>query len=254
MKKFIHSIAAVVIVLSNVPASISSEPFEISFTITGPKAGINYVRADLYKEDTTNYFGDTYNGSEWYSGSDGLKYFPVTIDQNSSASGMVKVRLGSPSSTDYPGPGKYKLRIKRYTTSGSAATDDEVPSDIQITYTTPSPSPTLASNPTKTPSAIPSPTSSPTPTATPHSMRTLTPDDEGFDSTTPMAEVLAAKDEVSATSGPSATPIKSEKSAQSSAFPFVSVGLVCIGLGFVGIPLWPFVRAKIKDYNGRNAH
>lgn len=163
---FPKKVLAVTITLNSYPTSVSSEIFNVDVTVSGATNATNYLRVDLYKDGTTNYFGETYNGSDWYSGSDGKNYFPVTI-QNSSASATLQAQIGNPNTTDYLGPGTYKLKIRRYTSSGSQSQNDvQTPIDIQLTYSTPTPTPTQTptASPTNTPTSTPSPTPKPTPT------------------------------------------------------------------------------------------
>ena len=135
---------SVIIVINSFPSSISKDSFNINVTISGAKAGTNYLRAELYKDGSKNYFGETFNGASWYGGSDGTQYFPVQIT-GASSSATFEGRLGEVSSTDYLGSGTYKLKIKRYTSSGSAASgDDENPVDISINYDLSTPVPTAS--------------------------------------------------------------------------------------------------------------
>lgn len=167
------NIYAVSITVNSCPSTISSEIFTVEASISGATNATNFLRIDLFKEGTTNYFGETYNGSDWYNGSDGKNYFPVQI-QNSSASASIQAQLGNPSSGSYPGPGMYKLRIRRYTASGSQSNNDvQTPVDIELTYVLPTPTPT--ETPTPVPTATATPTSTPTPTTTPTSTKTPTP-------------------------------------------------------------------------------
>lgn len=140
---FAKPVLAVTVTTSNIPSTITDQSFNFNVSITGAGAGTNYLRVDLYKDGTFNYFGDTYNGTIWYNGSAGTQYYPIVIVSGQTWSGSVQGRLGSPSSGDYPGPGAYKLKIRRYTNSGKASTGDTQTSrDISITYTAPTPSPT----------------------------------------------------------------------------------------------------------------
>lgn len=133
---------AVSITASNIPSSITDQSFTINVSISGAFAGINYLRVDLYKDTTTNYFGETYNNSSWYNGSDGKQYFPITIISGQTWSSTVQARVGNPSSTDYPGSGAYKLKIRRYTSSGSQSSGDtQTPQDVTISLTSYTPSP-----------------------------------------------------------------------------------------------------------------
>jgi hypothetical protein len=116
----------VIIVINSIPASVTSAPFDVNLMIKGAKPGTNYLRAQIYKEGTTNYFGETFNGKDWYSGNDGKNYFPVQIN-SSSTSTTIQVKAENTEA------GSYKLKIKRYTASGSlASNDDEKEADIQI--------------------------------------------------------------------------------------------------------------------------
>lgn len=160
---------AVSITVTGAPASAGEEEFSLNVTVEGAGNGTNYLRIDLYQDGTTNYFGETDNGSYWYNGSDGKQYAPVQI-ASSSANLAVKAKIGEPTLSAYPGPGNYKLRIRRYTSSGNQASNDsQTPVNISLTKTWPSPSP----SPTPTPSPSPSPSStiipspSPSPTLTP---------------------------------------------------------------------------------------
>lgn len=159
---------AVTITTSNIPTSIGIDPFTISVLVTGPNPGTNYLRVDLYKDGTTNYFGETNNGSDWHSDSTGTNYFPITIDSSGTASAQLTARLGNPSNNDYPGPGDYKLKVRRYTSSGNSADDTQTAANINIGYTFPSPTPL---SPTSTPNPSPTSTATPAPTAIP----TVTP-------------------------------------------------------------------------------
>lgn len=145
-------VKAVTLSYSNVPSTINSDPFTISVTVDGASTGINYLRVDLFKENTSNYFGETYNGSSWYGGSEGIHYYPVTIDDTRIATASVQARVGHLSLGDYPGPGHYKLRVRRYTNSGNAAGSDELsPVSVEITIPAASPEPTPEATPKSSP-------------------------------------------------------------------------------------------------------
>ena len=166
---FPSSIQAVSVTINSFPSSISSDIFVVEASVSGATNATNYLRIDLYKEGTNNYFGETYNGSDWYFGSEGKSYFPIQV-KNSSASATIQAQIGNPSTNDYPGPGTYKMKIRRYTSSGSSSSNDtQTPVDVQLTYVLPTPTPTESPTPTSTPTLTntPSPTQSPTPTKTP---------------------------------------------------------------------------------------
>jgi len=152
---FAPPIHAVTVSILNSPSTVSSDPFEITAQVEGASIGTNYLRVDLYQDGTSNYFGDTNNGTEWYSGSDGKQYFPIEIIDDNPTIATLSARLGEPTFTEYLGPGNYKLRLRRYTASGSSGSGDLQSVDLGITYERP-PSPTPT--PTTTPTPSPSPT------------------------------------------------------------------------------------------------
>lgn len=172
---FPQSVLAVDVAISNFPPTITSDTFNVDVSISGASTGTNYLRVDLYKDGTSNYFGETYNGSSWYNGSEGINYFPIQI-QDASASATLQARIGNPSANEYTGSGVYKLKIRRYTNSGNPASgDNQNPVDIQINYSTPSPTAAPTSTPTNAPAPIPTKTSTPVPTKSPTSKPTPTP-------------------------------------------------------------------------------
>jgi hypothetical protein len=163
---FTGKVLAVTLDVSNIPATISASPFSVTVSILGANVGKNYLRVDLFKDGTINYFGETYNGSEWYTGSTGTSYFPIDIVSSSAtASADVPAQIGAPSSTDYLGSGQYKLRIRRYTSASSYSAGN--PYDIYIDLPTPTPTPSPSPTPSPTPTPTPTPTKTPTPIASP---------------------------------------------------------------------------------------
>ncbi len=152
---------AVTVTINQYPPLVSNDPFSIDVSVLGASAGKNYLRADLYKDGTSNYFGETFSGSDWYGKSDGQKYFPIDIaDSKSTASANFQVRIGTPTAGEFPGAGSYKLKIRRYTSSGNpASSDDQSPVDIQINYS----SPIATTNPTSNPTSTKTTTKTPTP-------------------------------------------------------------------------------------------
>lgn len=149
--------AVVTITTSNIPSTITDESFTINVSVSGASAGTNYLRIDLYKENTTNYFGETYNNTSWYGGSTGTQYFPITIVSGQTWSGTVQGKVGTPTSTEYLGSGAYKLKIRRYTSSGSPTSNDQqTPQDITINISSSSPSPSPSTISTFTISNVPS--------------------------------------------------------------------------------------------------
>lgn len=155
---------AVTTTITNYPSSISNEPFTIEVSISGAGAGTNYLRADLYKEGSTNYFGETYNGISWYGGSDYIQYFPITIQSGASASANFQARVGEPTTSEYDGPGNYKLRIRRYTSSGGYSSSEANNGSVSLNINVSTPTPTPTSTPTSSATiSTPTPTKTPTP-------------------------------------------------------------------------------------------
>lgn len=169
-------VAAVTTKITEFPNSISLEPFRLTVTINGAAAGTNYLRLDLYLDGSKNYFGETFNGETWYGESEGSKYLPITIEKEATWSGVLLGRLGQPSGAEYPGPGSYKARVRRYTGSGNYNADEAnagaVVTTIDVKSATPTPPKPTSSPPTQAPTKQPaSPVSTLHPTVKP----TLTP-------------------------------------------------------------------------------
>lgn len=166
------AVHAVQITLSNLPATISTDSFTLTASVSGALAGTNYLRVDLYKDGTSNFFGETLVGSNWYGGADALSYMPITLQSGIAWSGQVQARIGTPSLTAYDGLGNYKLRVRRYTSSGNYNSDEANASAVTITILVPTvtPTPMPTDEPTRTPTPtrtpIPTPTKNPEPTDT----------------------------------------------------------------------------------------
>ena len=194
---------AVSIAIDQYPASVSDQPFTINISLQGASQGQNYVRADLYKEGTSSYFGETNNGTDWYGGSTGTQYYPLTVvDSKTTATAPLQVRIGTPTAAEYPGPGNYKLRIRRYTLSGNVASgDQQTPVDIAITLELPTPT----STPEPTATRTPTPSKTPTPTRSPTPSKTPTPIKASTATKVPTQKVLAANMQVTAKPSPTIT-------------------------------------------------
>ncbi len=206
----IKSVFAVTININQYPSSISSDPFNVNVFVSGASEGQNYLRVDLYKDGTSNYFGETNNGISWYGGSDGKQYLPITIDSSKMATMSVQARIGVPNSTEFSGAGNYKLKIRRYTSSGNpASSDQQNPADVHINFSlptfTPIPSPT--SKLSATSKANPTQTKTPTAavkTEVPSSEQTALIDEDIEISTTAPTSILGISTQ-------SATPTSDEE-------------------------------------------
>lgn len=236
---------AVSVLVTDIPSSVSTDPFPLQISITGANPGTNYLRIDFYKEGTTNYFGETYNGSSWYGGSDGSLYFQIEIGE-STASATLQARIGGPSLLEYPGPGYYKIKVRRYTSQSVYTFSD--PYDIQITYnpTTPTPTstPVPTSTPTSTPTPMPTPTKAPIPKPSPKPSPTEI--SESIDTQEEKrSDVLGLREGLSE---PSPSPLV--QGASEKKFPLAAILLIVGGLiimGGAGFTL--FRKIKAEGYN-----
>ncbi|MBI1863849.1 hypothetical protein HYS03_01435 [Candidatus Woesebacteria bacterium] len=132
---FPKKIFAVTLTISDAPSQISNDPFEFNVLIEGARPATNYLEIAIFKEGTTDYFGQTWNGSGWYSGSDAKSYFPITIASSASTSARLKGRVEDAIS------GNYRLKVRRYTQSGNLASNDKITLvDLIINIKTPPPS------------------------------------------------------------------------------------------------------------------
>ncbi|CAN5317745.1 hypothetical protein BH10PAT1_BH10PAT1_3960 [soil metagenome] len=212
------------VVINSFPSNISNDAFDINVTIKGAKSGINYLRAEFYKDGTNNYFGETFNGKDWYSGNEGQNYYSVEV-KSANTETIVKARIGNPNLDNYPGAGIYKLKIKRYTASGNAANDSENAVDIQINYNLETPTPTI--EPTIAPTFSPIPTVIETPKPTP--------------------QVLAVQTEIS----PSPISIVESKSVikAKNSFPYIPAICFAIGLFLIGITIYMlYNKVNVRDF------
>lgn len=247
----INHVQAVTLTYSNIPSTISSDSFNLNITVDGASPGTNYLRIDLYKEGTNNYFGETQIGGNWYRGSEGNQYIPITIGSDKIATAAVTGRVGQPSLSDYPSPGDYYLRIRRYTESGNpAGSDEQTPIKVNITAPAASPTPSPEPTPKSTPSPSPSPTTSPSlrpsPRPRPRLLNTPRTTLSTESVSTPSPEVLGdAKIEKSILS-PANTPLEATSSGSiaipAGALLVVGGGILSGAAGFLA-----FKKTQVKD-------
>jgi hypothetical protein len=204
------------VVINSFPTNITSDPFNVNVTVTGAKSGTNYLRVELYKDGSNDYFGETFNGKDWNSDSIGEDYSPIVI-KSATTSATIQGRIGDPTNGQYSGSGIYDLKIKRYTASGNAASDAEDAVQVQINYNlatlTPAAIPTSNSHMALTQTLIPA-----TVLDTPKIITTSSP------------EVLAQPTPEATAGG-----LKSYEDPQS--FPIFPAFIFATGLFFVGIVL-----------------
>ncbi|MFH0937215.1 MAG: hypothetical protein V1808_02895 [Candidatus Daviesbacteria bacterium] len=232
---FYHPVLAVTVDISNAPSSITDQPFEFNVSVSGAGSGTNYLRADFYQPGTTNYFGYTFNGNDFYTGSDYAQYLPITINPEGSASATIKAKL-DPSSSSFKGAGSYNLKVRRYTSSGSSYTwSNETTVNVNYSLPTSTPIPAPTSAPTDTPTPTSSPTNTPTPTSTskPSPTKTPTPKPSPTKTKTPTPEPSIPSSilgTASANLSPTSTPVPQ---AQTSSSPLKNILLVGGGLIFL---------------------
>jgi hypothetical protein len=152
---------SVTVNITNFPVIVTDEPFTLTASISGATAGTNYLRVDIFKESTSNYFGETFNGSDWYGGSSFTSYYPISIQSGVFWSGSLQGRVGSPTQTEYDSQGTYKIRLRRYTSGGGTSSSEANLSSVPVSIVFPTQTPTPLP-PTNTPT--PTPTLKPTPT------------------------------------------------------------------------------------------
>lgn len=161
------SICAVSVRIIAIPSSITTDPFTVTASISGAASGTNYMRVDVYKDGTSNYFGETYNGNDWASGGSGKDYYPITVQTGVSWIGDIQARIGSVTSSEYDGQGTYSMRLRRYTNSGGSGSEDANLSAVPIVIAVPTQTPTIAPTETQKVTSIASPTNTTFPIHTP---------------------------------------------------------------------------------------
>ena len=155
---------------------------QVNLSLQGQSNKIYYLESAFRPENSTRYFGETWNDIDWIPYLSSTNYQTlkqIITDQSGNWSGTVSAKLDT-SDPLYTGPGSYTLRLKRFTESGSSNTWADTDYQINVVEELSSPSATLSSydsssesvtladvadSPTPTPSQIPTP--SPTPMATP---------------------------------------------------------------------------------------
>ena len=68
---FFNEVLGVNVSINKYPEEIGNDEFEVTVLVEGARKGNNYLRVDLFQEGTIKYFGETFNGSDWYGGSTG---------------------------------------------------------------------------------------------------------------------------------------------------------------------------------------
>ena len=247
---------AVTVTITNFPATITDEPFTITASISGASSGTNYLRVDLYKEGTQNYFGETFNGSDWYGDSTYSQYLPIVVQSGITWNGTVDGRIGSPTGTEYDGNGTYKLRLRRYTGGGGNTASEANNSAVTISINLPAPTGPPTNTPTST--NTPTPTNIPTPTKTPTPKPSLTPTLNPSSKLTPtttsgvLGENTQSLSKNSEKADKEAPKIEASSLQNKPLFPliFIFIGVIFLILCVIVI-FYPFLK-KLKEekFNG----
>ncbi len=218
--------------------------FSLSATMSGLSKNATYrLRIALAQSGTTNYFGSTYDGSNWHDGSitDG-NYIAVTTDNSGAWWGDMQGKVDSEDPNFTTGSGSYDLKIGRYTQTGTSATwSDPVQVSIAVPPTntpTPTNSPTLTQSPTNTPR----PTLTIVPTSTSIPTKIIISNILSPTIATSSADILAASDEaIFDVLSPTPAPSKILQQKKQSSFPwFFTLGgvIFLLACGIFGFQRW----------------
>lgn len=229
--------------ITSYPSSINIDTsFKLNVEMTGLSSNTLYrLRIVLASTGTSNYFGSTFNGTDWYNGTpspiDYSKFLTITTDANGEWQGEITGKVES-SDSNYNGigPGTYDLKVGRYTQSGSTATWSNVvqtsllaPTATPIPSSTPTPIKTPTPTPTpKVPTKTPTPTLSKAATSTPTKKPTVSK--EPTEVPDPTA-VLGARDSADDTSSSDTESKNDETLVKGTSAEGISLGTILIILG-----------------------
>ncbi len=243
---------AVTVAITNYPSAVGIDSFLINVSILGASPGTNFIRVDFYKDGTSNYFGETFNNSDWYSGSDGKQYFPITIiDSKSTASASLQTRIGSPNSNEYNGPGAYRMRVRRYTNSGGQGSEDPMLSSVPININIP----TNTLTPTISPTFQPTSTSIPTPTLSPTSTKIPTITVSKNISPTDILDIEVLSESTKSSGNKVENPKKDSQvdKSQKTDNTLIPKILILVGIVFLLacaiVIAYPYIQAFVKEKN-----
>lgn len=237
------------------PTSITSPDQEVSVkvnvSINSDDGTIYYLRGVFAKDDSTNYCGYTWNGTNWFSGpystDEGWKKFLSVTISSQSATATLKAKIDSTDS-GCKESGSYKFKVQRFTASGSPNFDDQNIQSLSVSLPslTPTPNPTNTPVPTSVSTVTPNPTNTPkVPTNTPRptakilptSRPTIYSDRVGLDKNTAKASpTLAERTGNTEVLGESTknsevnTPSPSKSSPYLFVWILIGLGVVCMGV------------------------
>lgn len=247
---------AVTVTISDFPSTITDDAFTLTASISGASAGINYLRVDIYKDGTTNYFGETFNGSDFFGGSTYTQYLPITIQSSTTWTGSIQARTGTPTSTQYDSTGAYKIRIRRYTSGGGNTASEANNSAVAVSINIPTPTQVPTDSPTQAPTNTPIPTvkltNTPTPkkeTPTPTKKNSLSEAPKNESSKSSSSGVLGIQTKTNPINKPKQN-VEILSASDNSLFPKILIGIgVVFFLLCVIVFFYPTILDKIKKSN-----
>ncbi len=193
------------------------------------------LRIALSQPNSSNYFGSTYDGTNWHYGSISSNNFvSVTTNNNGSWSGDIQGKV-DPQDPDFTtGSGTYDLKVGRYTLTGTSSTWSD-PVSITI-YAPPAPSPTPTFVSTATPTLTPAPTKKLIKTLTPTLHKTPTP--------TESSDVLGAGTSAITRKQSIVTPTVIVEDVKKDIFNFYPIAILVGSLLFLGGGVFLFFKME----------
>jgi hypothetical protein len=199
----------------------------------------NFLESETFKVINTggNYLNNTENDTVSLNCSD-FNDGPITYADNMGTKSFVRVPNGTGS-----------FITLEASTQGSANPDfTPSPTPTSTPTSSPTPSPTLTPAPTKTPTPNPTKTPSPMPAPT----RTPTPTQEiilSSETANLQEDAVLGESVAVATSSPEESVLDSGENAKRK-FPILGVGLIVLGLGFMGLSIFSIIKSAKKGYTG----
>lgn len=239
--------AAMQLSFSNAPTEIYGDNwFEVNVSLTdAPKETTYYLRAALYETGKTSYFGYTWNHlGKWHNApSEATKFLAITTSPEGSWSGQLRAKADLDSSY-FKGKGEYQFKVGRYTSSGNFGSWSDN-TTIMIEYME-SPSPTPNPSPSPTPAPNPTATETPSsPSSTPLVQISSSPTPRAIIDESSESEVLSTDSKLmlGTISGEILGETKETTKSSTTVNPYqLSVWLVMVGLGLVGLATWLWFR------------
>lgn len=150
--------------------SPKDDHYQVTAVVTGMSSSSGtFIQGVFTPKDASKYFGYTFSKKgEW------IKY-ESTPDKNFVLDNYQQLQNDQPitiflkpdfTDKDYQGPGKYSVKLKRFTASGTPS-DYSNSLDLDLSFASTTPQPTATNTPTSTPTATKSITNTPTPTSPP---------------------------------------------------------------------------------------